>query len=379
MPSGKAFFDLLRKVPSLRVLASYRDFRILWIGTGLSFLGSQVQGAAQGFYVLDLTGSEAKTGFVVFALTAPIFFLGPFVGAFSDILDKRKVMATVLATNAVATGVLATAVLIGRAEYWHFLAVSSLIGVMATLEIPTRQSLVRLVVPDRDVATAVPTMAMTLNIARSVGSALGGFIYAVLGPAYCFFINSGSFFSLIWSAFAIKADLKPKEREPQPIATILFGGIRYVWRKLRLRVLFIMEASTSMFGAFFLPLMPIYIKFVLGLGPRENGIALAAAGLGALAAVVVLSFISHLPLKPIMVRAAMSVFALGMLAITFVRNEYVAYAIFAVMGAAQLTQFNTTNALFQLTSPDRVRGSAMAMHMWAILGSMPIGVLVFSQ
>ena len=46
-------------------------------------------------------------------------------------------------------------------------------------------------------------------------------------------------------------------------------------------------------------------------------------------------------------------------------------------GAAAISQFNITNTLFQLLSPERLRGRVLAMHIWALAGMSPFGILFF--
>jgi hypothetical protein len=42
-----------------------------------------------------------------------------------------------------------------------------------------------------------------------------------------------------------------------------------------------------------------------------------------------------------------------------------------------IMQFNSTNALFQMIAPDRLRGRVIAMHIWALSGLGPFGTLFF--
>jgi hypothetical protein len=46
------------------------------------------------------------------------------------------------------------------------------------------------------------------------------------------------------------------------------------------------------------------------------------------------------------------------------------------VGGCTIVQFNSTNALFQILSPDRLRGRVLSMHIWALNGLSPFGVLL---
>ena len=71
-----------------------RDFRILWIGTLLSFIGFFMSTVVQSVVAFELTSSNTAVGLVVFGQGLMMFVLGPIGGAFADRWSKRRVIAT---------------------------------------------------------------------------------------------------------------------------------------------------------------------------------------------------------------------------------------------------------------------------------------------
>ena len=69
--------------------------------------------------------------------------------------------------------------------------------------------------------------------------------------------------------------------------------------------------------------------------------------------------------------------AVGLVLLSVAQHPIFVYPILAVIGAAGVAQLNTTNALFQLMSPEHLRGRVLAMHIWALNGFSPFGVLFF--
>jgi MFS family permease len=186
-----------------------------------------------------------------------------------------------------------------------------------------------------------------------------------------------SFAALIYAAVAIQADLSARKLEPQPVRDLLTEGMLYTMRERSLRTLFLLECVTSFFGIFYLGLMPAIVKDMYGLGEIGLGLAMSSIGVGALIGLVILASISHKPYKPLMVRVSMTSFAVAMVALGFVRQAWLANALLGLLGASTIVQFNTTNTLFQLIAPERLRGRVLSMHMWAIAGVSPIGTLLF--
>lgn len=356
----------------------HRDFRLLWIGAFLSFVGSWIQNVALGALVVyKLHGDEAELGLVSFCQLAPVALLGPFAGTLTDTTDKRSLL--IFAQFLLGGGAiyLSWQTYIGTATFWDIRAVAILFGVVGTFETPTRQAIVSRVVPPEDLAEAIPINAMTFNMGRVLGSALGGVMLKVMGYAACFLANGVSYLTLIFGVMMIKSNLKAGIRSAQPIKDLVLEGIRYTFRDPRLRTLFVLESILSAFGLVYLPLMPAFAKSVLHLDEGGLGLAATMVGVGAMLALFMVSYLAKFPYKGKLVRIAMMVMGTFLILLAFTKNPILAYAIFPVLGLCSIAQFNTTNTLFQILSPDALRGRVLSMHVWAISGLSPFANLLF--
>lgn len=370
--------DWLGKVSALRALR-HPDFRLLWIGALFSFTGSQIQSVAQGYYVYEMTNDKSKLALVMFFWALPVMVLAPFSGAVADRLNRKTVLAWSQVLLMMSSAALAIAFYTHTLQFWHIYVTAFIGGIIQNFEAPARQSIVRTVVGEEDLSSAIPMQAMTFNLARIAGPALGGVLASFGGAGICFAINSFSFLALIFAAILIKADLRPTQLESSSIQDLLLDGIRFTFRHKSLRVLFLMEAATSVFGMFYLSQMPAIAKSMLGLDQAGLGICNSFIGAGALIGLGFVSTLSQKPIKPLLVRIAMLSFAFAMMLLGFVNKPIFAYPIFMLMGASAIMQFNVTNTLFQLMAPDRLRGRVIAMHLWAISGLSPIGIYAFGQ
>lgn len=353
------------------------DYRYLWFGSLTSFIGSQVQNVAQGYYVFEITNSNAKLALVTFCGMIPITLMGPLVAVTADLWDRRKTLIWTSLGFAFSALVLASAIFFNVGYYSLFIGVALITGVLQTLEQPTRQSIVRAVVPREDLAAAIPMQGMTFNLARTVGPAVGGIMLAVVGAAYCFLLNAASYIGVLTAAFKIKTDLSPIQKEPQPIKDLIFEGMLYTLKHRGLRTLFIMEGATSLFGIFYLSQLPAIAKKLLGLGPMGLGVAYSSIGIGAILSLTTLAAISNRPIKPQVIRVAMSAFSVFLMILSVNHLAWLSFLCLGFLGASTMAQFNTTNTLFQLIAPARLQGRVLAMHMWAVGGLAPVGALIF--
>ena len=71
---------------SLRV----RNYRLYFIGQAISLCGTWIQGIAQSWLVLQLTGSGTALGIVMALQFLPILLLGPYGGVLVDRFPEKK-------------------------------------------------------------------------------------------------------------------------------------------------------------------------------------------------------------------------------------------------------------------------------------------------
>ena len=389
----RTFRDRVTESNIYRVF-SYSDFRLLWLGAFLSFTGSQIQNIAQGYFVFQLTHDESKLGFVSFCASFPVFLLGFVAGTLADAFDKRVVLIVTQAIFATGAIVLAVLTHFHLVQYWQIVTVAALLGVVSSVEMPTRQSIVSRVVPPDVLASAIPVNSLTFNVARVFGPALGALLLVYFGVAMCYLLNGISFIALIWAALAIKANLKSHPRAHQPIADLLTEGMLYTMKEKRLRTLFFLETITASCGLAYLPMMPAYVHQMLGVivdttsksgilaehtDPAKKilGYCYTAVGFGAIVGLLLVTQYAEGKHKGPIIRSAMWTIAVGLWILSTTHVLEIIFPVLICMGAASVAQLVTSNTLFQLLSPESLRGRVLAMHIWAINGLSPFGVLLF--
>ncbi|MBX3115527.1 MAG: MFS transporter [Fimbriimonadaceae bacterium] len=370
--------DLLRNWPAFRVF-QHRDFRLLWFGALISFTGTQVQMVAQGAYVYHITGSKTSLGMVAFFSMIPVTFLSPIVGVLVDLLDRRKILIATSTILGLAAVFNATAASLGVLTFVQILCVALIGGLVQCVEPTSRQTIVREVVGEEQLAQAVPLQAMTFNLARAVGPALGGILTAAFGIAICFWVNAVSYIAILYAAVALRTRIQPRTTRAQPIKDLIFEGMLFTMRDRSLRMLFIMEGVLSTFGVPYIFQMPAIAKDLLHLNEAGLGLCYSSVGIGALIGLITTATISSKPLKTKIVLIAMCGFGVSMVALSFTKSIYFAAPALACLGAGAISQFNTTNTLFQLLSPPALRGRVLSMHMWAIAGLAPLGNLAMGS
>lgn len=355
----------------------HRDFRLLWTGAFFSFVGSWIQTVGQGFVVYKLTRDPAMLALVSFASSLPVSILGPLPGSLVDTFNKKTLLIVAQILLGLTALTLALLCQLGIVQYWHIVVAALTVGIVSAFEMPTRQSAVGQVVPKEDLSAAIPLNALTFNLARLFGPAIGGIVLVAFGVQLCYFLNGISYLALVLAAFAIRADLRASAREPQPILDLVLEGLRYTFGDISLRTLFILESIVSVFGIFYIPLIPAIAADLLHLGPKGLSYCYTSMAVGAVSALLLIASTTERGKRALVLRMDMTLMALGLIALSYARTPFVAYPVLAVLGFCGVAHFNTTNTMFQLLSPEHLRGRVLSMHVWALSGLSPFGVLFF--
>ena len=364
---------VLRDLPALR----HRNFRLFVIGQGISLIGFWMQSVAQGWLVFRLSGSALALGVVAFAGYLPILCLAPVAGVIVDRLPRQRLLFVTQTLLLLVTGTLAAVVAAGIVTVPMVVAAAFVVGLVAALDVPTRQSFFVEMVGASDLPSAIALNSSIFNGARIVGPAIAGMLVHVVGEAPCFFLNSASYLGVLVAL--VRMRLPPVA--PRPGSTShgagLAAGLRYVWAKPALRNLLLLLGIVSSFGLQYNVLMPVLAQRVFDAGPRGYGLLLTAGGVGAL-----LSGLGLAAGRPSRAQhrrnllLGLVTFAGGVLGLGLSRRFGLALALQALAGYGMIRYTATTNTLLQLLVDDRYRGRVMGLHTVMFLGTAPAGSLL---
>ena len=157
-----------------------------------------------------------------------------------------------------------------------------LIGCGTAVLAPAWQASIGDLVPSRQIAPAIMANAVGLNLARSLGPAIGGVIVAAVGAAASFIINAVSYLGMIATLLWWRPQRTRSELPPEPLGSAIAGGLRYVSLSPHLLAILLRCALQSIPIAAVMALMPIVARDLLHGGALTYGVLLGGFGLGAM-------------------------------------------------------------------------------------------------
>jgi MFS family permease len=256
-------------------------FRALWIAALASNVGTWVHEVGAAWLMATLTASPTLIALVQAAATLPIFLLALLGGALADVVDRRRLLLVTQGWMMVTSAALGFLTNAGLTNAGVLLAGTFALGLGTALNGPAWQAIVPELVPREQMAAALTLNGVGINMARAAGPALGGFVVGTLGPGSAFLLNAVSFLGVMLVLFGWD---RPPRRSLLPGETLLGAvqaGLRYARYAPDLRAVLVRSGVFIVGGSALWALLPVLVRYDLGLGPSEYGLLLGALGAGA--------------------------------------------------------------------------------------------------
>jgi len=352
----------------------YDSFRTLWVASMLSAFGTFIQSLASSQLMFDLTESNTWVGMMVASTSLPLLFFALAAGALADMFDRTKLM--LLAQGIMGGSALAMAILTGTGAITPglLLGLGFVLGIGVALNLPTWQALLPEMVPRGLIASAVALQSAAFNVARAIGPALGGFVYAAFGAAVGFGINAVTYGFVIAAVLMVRDTFEKRARDTTSLGTAILLGLRYARFTPVFRRLLLLVSLFAITSAVVQSVLPGH-NVAIGGDPTTLGFLFGAMGVGALVGALVRQrFIDRFRTRAPML--TISLFGLVGIGIGLAPNPAVATLFMFLSGGFWVLTLTNLNATAQLMAPEWIRGRAMSLYSFAFLGILPIGAII---
>jgi MFS family permease len=357
----------------------HRNFRLFFIGQCISLIGTWMQNIGQTWLVLQITHSALKLSIVTMVQFLPMMLFSLFAGTVVDRFSKRKVLIFTQTSMMILAIVLATLTYFNVVQYWHILVLGLLLGIVNTLDMPTRQSYFIELVGRKDLMNAIALNSSIFNLARVIGPAIAGILIGLVGIPICFYLNALSFVAVIIGLFMIKDTqshpVSGKIESFKQLMGDIKDGLKYIRNTRTILIPLILIAVISLCAMNYSVLIPLFAQRTLGLDAAGYGFVMTAMGLGSLVGAMGVAAYSQSGPK----NKYITISALGtclFMAILGLEKNYLLACITLFIIGFMVNIFTAlANSTIQLNSIDKMRGRVMSVYTLVFLGVTPIGSL----
>ena len=343
----------------IRPLRRHRDFRLLFAGQSVSFLGSMVTFVAIPFQVYELTGSTLAVGLLAAVELVPILAAALLGGALADGYDRRRLVILSEAGLMVCAGALLANALLTEPKVWVLFVVSAAMAGLDSIHRPALEAMAPRLV-DRDELTAEAALSsLRMNVGMVVGPAFAGLLIAGVGLPSTYGVDVGTYtVSLVLLAF-MRA-MPPPERAQRPSLAGIVEGFRYAASRPVLIGTYVVDIVAMVFGMSE-ALFPAFAD-EFG-GPALLGLLYTAPAVGAILATLTSGWTSRIHRHGLAVILAAAGWGVAVIGFGLAPGVVVALVCLALAGASDMISGIFRSTIWNQTIPDHLRGRLAGIEL----------------
>lgn len=355
----------------------YIDYRWLLIANFASFIAVGMQQLTRAWLILRITNdSPLALTFVTMAFALPMTFVSLLGGALADRVPKRSLMIISQAISCFTVLILATLDYIGLIRYWHLIVIGFINGSVVAASMPSRQSIISDIVPERELMSAIALSNSAVNSTRLVGPSLAGFLIVFIDTSGVFYLIALIQLITLFFVWFLKTGKEATGKSNKSVMDDIVEGFRYAKENKVILGLVILSLVPSIFGFPYITLLPAWAREALDAQSLGMGWLEAVLGSGSLLGTFILASIRQIKHRGMFL--IINGFTWGFALFLFSRcgSYHTALPGIFIVGFMSSIFMALNNTLMQVKSSDEMRGRMVSLAMMTF-GIMPLSAVPF--
>jgi ENTS family enterobactin (siderophore) exporter len=366
----------------------HRDYSLMWLGILFGSALVPMQFVAQVLFLSEHSGESSRlalSGLLGAARGSAMLSFSLFGGALADRFDRRRLLMVSqsfgLLTGAGIAVVMFTTPGGQGLTLTLFIALIFVSSGLASIDIPTRLSMVPELVGREDLPNAIALDAVAFQLGFPLGLPLTGVLIDTIGFGWTYTVTLGAYASLIITVALMKyRPVRIVARDRGSLFADMRFGLSYA--RQRPAILGIIGISFAVSGLA-LPVVaslgPVWTSRVLGLSPTGVGLLATTWGVGSMVASLVMTNVGHFRSKGYLVVLPAAAFALCVVFFGYSRLVPLSAVINLGLGSMLTVSSVAATSLVQRIVSNDVQGRVMSLFLmsqgFSQLLTLPIGGL----
>jgi MFS family permease len=336
-----------------------REFRLLYVGQTVSFVGSMLTYVAVPYQVFELSHSSLWVGMLGTVQLLPLLVAALFGGALADSMDRRRLLLVSELALAACSAVLVLNARLAQPSLWLLFGTSAVMSGVTGFHRPALEAMTQEIVAREHQSAAAALGSLRFSVGAIGGPALAGLVIAKLGLSAVYLLDVLSFGGSLLCLWA----MKPLERRPAEHPSALGSiaeGVRYAKSRPELIGTYVVDIVAMIFA---MPMALFPSMSERWSGATAAGWLYAAMPLGSLVVTLFSGWSSGVKRHGAMVVAAAAIWGVAVIALGFASSLPVAVACLAVAGGADMVSGLFRQTIWNQTIPTELRGRLSGLEM----------------
>ncbi|MFI6145559.1 MFS transporter [Streptomyces sp. NPDC051109] len=355
----------------LTPLRTSPDYRRLWVGGTVSWMGQAMTALAISLQVYDITRSSFSVGLVGLFSLVPLVVFGLYGGAIADTVDRRKLgLYSSLGLTALSIA-LAGAALLDYHRVWLLYTVVALQAVCGALNGPARSAMIPRLLPTEQLPAANALNSVTMTSGMMIGPVLGGLIVGWWGYQAAYLIDAVTFCAALYAVWRLPAMLPEREGGKRGRASVL-DGLRFLGTRPNIRMTFFSDMA-AMVLAQPKALFPAIAVLWYGGDAKTVGLLVAAPAVGALLGGLFSGWQGRIRRHGLAILISVAAWGLAIAVFGLTRNLWLGLFFLALAGCADTISMVFRSTMMQAATPDEMRGRLQGVFIVVVAGGPRLG------
>ena len=344
----------------------------------MASVGQFIQEVALYWIAYEITDSALALGVLGLSEAAPRLVLSAIGGALVDRYNRLRLVILIQFLTALPILIFIALYFADVLQFWHILVLQVVTSVVRSVNPSASQSLLRELVPEEALMSAVALFTIEFNFARIVGPSLGGVLILWLGVGGCFVIYG---ITLIVAGLGMLfIDLPPEEtgKGEENLLREVKEGFQYILQAPVILSSIAAAYILSIFVGTYQRFLPVFAKEILEVGPEGLGILMAAPGLGAVASMLWVATVGEQWKRETMLWVTTVLTPVFLILFCLSRAFWLSVVLLALVGGGQIAFRTVSRVIIQIDVPHALLGRVMSVFVMdqgmRSVGSLVMGV-----
>lgn len=361
-----------RLLADISPLREHPDFRRLWFGNTVSYIGQQMTAMAVALQVYAITGSSFYVGLVGLCSLVPLVVFGLYGGAVADAVDRRRLGLITALGATVLSAALAAAAIAHVRSVGLLYAIVALQSVCFAMNSPARSSMIPRLLPAERLPAANALASLAGGVGQMAGPMLGGVFVGLWGYQAAYLIDVVAFSASLYAMWRLPAMLPGDGESGVRQRPSVIAGLRYLAARPNLRTTFVSDLA-AMVLAQPRALFPALAVLWFGGDARTVGLLAAAPAVGALLGSVFSGWLGRVNRQGLAVLIAIASWGAAVAVFGLTRNLWLGLFFLALAGCADTVSMVFRNTMLQSAAPDDMRGRLQGVFLVVVVGGPRLG------
>jgi len=346
-----------------------REFRLLFVGQGVSFAGSMLTYVAIPYQTYRLSHSSLIVGLMSVTEFIPYLLIGLVGGALADAVDRRRLVLRADVGLAVCSGLLVVNAVLRHPQLWALFAISLLMASLGALQRPALDALLPRVVESSDIPAATALSSLRFNLGQVAGPALAGVLIGTVGLGAVYGLDVVTFVASLVAVWRMAAVAPPPDAE-RPSIGRLKEGFRYARSRQELIGTYAVDMAAMFFG------MPeaLFPQLAARLGgPAVLGLLFTAPALGSLIVSATAGWTHRVRRQGRALVVAAGAWGVAILGLGIAPGLWPAVTALVVAGGLDMVSGLMRSTIWNRSIPDSLRGRLAGIELVSFTSGPALG------